>query len=70
MRRIKRTTANLPADLLKDATETTGKGITETLIEGLELVKRSSAYYRLKALQGKIKLKIDLDVSRERTRRR
>ena len=41
MQRTKRTTANLPADLLREATETTGKGITATLIEGLFLVKRS-----------------------------
>ena len=69
MKRIKRTTANLPADLLREATEATGKGITETLITGLELVRRSRAYYKLKALHGKVHLKIDLDVSRERTRR-
>jgi len=69
MNRIKRTTANLPAELLRDATRTTGKGITETLIEGLELVKRSSAYYKAKALHGRFRLKIDLDTSRERNRR-
>jgi hypothetical protein len=69
MARIKRTTANLPEELLKEATAATGKGITETLIEGLRLVKRSSAYYKAKALQGRLHLKIDLDTSRERARR-
>ena len=68
MNRIKRTTANLPAELLNEATRATGKGITETIIEGLKLVKRSQAYYKLKALQGRLYLKIDLDASRERTR--
>jgi hypothetical protein len=69
MDRIKRTTANLPADLLDDATRLTGKGITETLIEGLRLVKRTGAYNKAQAMRGKLKLKINLDVSRERRHR-
>lgn len=69
MIRIKRTTANLPADLLDRATAATGKSITETLIEGLKLVERASAFEKFEALRGKIKLDIDLDTSRERRRR-
>jgi len=68
MNKTRRTTANLPADLLEEATRITGKGITETLIEGLRLVKRSSAYEKAMALRGKIKLDIDLDEARERNR--
>ena len=66
---VKRVTANLPQDLLEGAMEVTGKGITETLIEGLERVRRSRAYEKAMALKGKIKLDIDLDESRERRRR-
>jgi len=67
MNRIKRTTANLPADLLAQASTITGKGITETLIEGLRLIKRTSAFEKAQALRGKVKFDIDLDLSRERT---
>jgi hypothetical protein len=49
--------------------EVTGKGITETLVEGLRLVRRARAYEKAMALRGKVNLSIDLDVSRERRRR-
>lgn len=65
----RRVTANLPGDLLDDAMEVTGKGITETLVTGLDLVRRTRAYRTAMALRGKIELKIDLDESRERPRR-
>jgi hypothetical protein len=65
----KRITANLPSDLLRDAMEVTGKGITETIVEGLQRVRRSRAYERAMALRGKIHLDVDLDTSRERNRR-
>jgi hypothetical protein len=65
----KRITANLPEALLDEATAVTGKGITETLIAGLELVRRSRAHAKAAALRGRIKLDIDLDASRERDRR-
>lgn len=48
----------------------TGKGITETLVAGLQLVRRSGAYQKAMSLRGKLKLEIDLDESRERPRRR
>jgi hypothetical protein len=62
----KRITANLPFDLLRESTRLTRKGITETLIYGLELIKRASAYKKAQALKGKLKLSLDLDSSRER----
>ena len=62
----KRVTANLPADLLQAAMAVTGKGITETLVEGLELVRRSGAFKKAMRLQGKIQLDVDLEESRER----
>jgi hypothetical protein len=69
MNKIKRTTANLPEDLLGEAMKVTKKGITETLIDGLRLIKRSAAYEKAQALKGKLHLQVDLDVSRERHRR-
>jgi len=49
--------------------EVTGKGITETLVEGLHLVRRARAYEKAMALRGTVKLSIDLGASRERRRR-
>lgn len=66
MDKIRRVTANLPQDLLKEATLVTKAGITDTLIQGLKMLKRSAAYDRAQALRGKLKLNVDLDVSRER----
>ena len=69
MGRIRRITANLPGELLDDAMRATGKGITETLTQGLRLVRRSRAYEKARALRGKVHLEIDLEASRERRRR-
>lgn len=69
MARTRRVTANLPADLLKEATEATGKGITDTLTAGLELVRRRKALEKAAQLKGKLVLEIDLATSRERARR-
>ncbi len=69
MTQIKRITANLPEDLLQDAIQVTGKGITDTLIEGLRMVRRARAYEKALALRGKINVKIDLEESRERRHR-
>ena len=66
--KIKRITANIPDDLIREATQVTQKGITETLIDGLKLIKRSRAFEKARALKGKLDLKIDLELSRERHR--
>lgn len=65
----KRITANIPSDLLKEAQEATGLGITETLVKGLYLVKKSRAYEKGMNLKGKFNLKLNLDQLRERSYR-
>jgi hypothetical protein len=65
----RRVTANLPADLLQEAMAVTGKGLTETLIEGLKLVRRRGAFKKAMRLHGKIQLEVDLEESRQRRRR-
>lgn len=70
MTAIKRITANLPEELLEEALAMTGKGITETLIEGLELVRRAHAFETAMSLRGKVKLDIDLEELRDRAGRR
>ena len=62
-------TANLPVELLDDACRATGKGITETLVAGLTLVKRTTAARKAARLRGRLHLDVDLGVSRERPRR-
>ena len=69
MEAVKRITANLPQDLLENAMATTGKGITETLVEGLRLVQRRRAYEKAMRLRGKLRLEVDLEESRERAGR-
>jgi hypothetical protein len=54
MAMARRVTANLPGDLLDDAMDVTGKGITETLVTGLQLVRRTRAYRKAMALRGKV----------------
>lgn len=49
--------------------QVTGKGITETLIEGLEQVQRRRFYERALALRGKLRLSIDLEETRGRRHR-
>jgi hypothetical protein len=66
MTNVKRITANLPEELLAEAMETTGSGITDTLVEGLRLVRQTGAYRKAMALKGAIQLDVDLEESRER----
>jgi hypothetical protein len=66
---LRRITANLPGDLLEEAMQASGKGVTETLKEGLRLVKHTRAHRKALRLKGKIRLDVDLEGSRERRRR-
>ena len=66
MSETRRVTANLPTDLLEAAMEVTGRGITETIVEGLTQVRRRRFYERAMALRGKLKLDIDTDKTRGR----
>jgi len=67
--KIRRVTSNLPADLLEEACRVSGAGVTETLTQGLCLVKRGAALTKASRLRGRLKLDVDLRVSRERPRR-
>lgn len=69
MNDTRRVTANLPVALLDTACRVTGRGITETLIAGLSLVKRTAAAGKAARLRGRLHIDVDLEVSRERARR-
>ena len=57
--KTRRITANLPVSLLQRAQTISGLGITETLIQGLELVLQKSSLESIQSLKGKIKLQED-----------
>ena len=61
---VKKITANIPAALLDRAQRSTGLGITETLVAGLEELERSKKRSALRLLRGKIRIDIDLDKTR------
>lgn len=65
----RRVTANLPNDVLDDALRATGKGITETLVAGLERLARLRGQQEVLALRGTMQLDVDLEASRGRRRR-
>lgn len=65
----KRLTLNLPHQLLKEAQKVTGKNMTDTIISGLEILKRIRGYdLAMKLRAGRLNLNIDLKTSRERHR--
>lgn len=60
----KKITANLPAKLLERAQNTTGLGITETLVAALEELDRTRKRSALRLLRGKINIDLDLKKTR------
>lgn len=64
---VKRITANLPEELLEQASKITGQGITETLTAGLMMIRRAHAFEKALALRGKINLDLNMDDVRERS---
>ncbi|MDO8644395.1 MAG: hypothetical protein Q7S00_05460 [bacterium] len=69
METAKKITTNIPEKLLKEAQAVTKAGITETLVEGLKILKRFRAWKKFQSLKGTLHLQIDLDQARERSRR-
>lgn len=57
---LKKVTVVLPAELLRKAQRSSGRGITPTIRAGLELVAAGQAYAGLRRLRGKLKLRIDM----------
>ena len=59
-RRLRKVTVNVPVETLENATRITGKGVTPTIIEGLEELERRSKRSALRALRGKVRFELDL----------
>ena len=63
-RAAKKITLNVPEDLLLDAQKMTGLGITETVVLGLEELRRRKKRHALLALRGKVDFDLDLTKTR------
>ena len=57
---VQKITVHVDRDLLKKARDRTGKGVTATIREALELVAAGEVYDRLRALRGKVAFSLDL----------
>lgn len=62
---MRKITAILPDDLLKTAQRNSGDGLTQTLRKALESYNHRQWSRRMLALEGKVKLELDLDELRE-----
>ena len=56
MDKQRKVTVHIPKELLLRAQQSSGKGITETVRQGLSLVAAGRAYDELLKLRGKVKL--------------
>ena len=65
MAEVRKITVEVPSDLLEGAIASTGKGITQTVRRGLELVAAGRAYEDLRRLRGKVRLGVELEALRE-----
>ncbi len=64
VRRLRKVTVNIPAGTLETATRITGKGITPTIIEGLQELERRAKRSALRSLRGKVRFELDLAETR------
>jgi hypothetical protein len=62
--RVRKITVNVPVRVLENAVKVTGKGVTLTVIEGLEGLDRRAKRPALRALRGKVRLELDLEGTR------
>lgn len=54
MEALRKITVEVPQELIDRAQGASGKGITQTVRTGLQLVAASNAYARLRQLRGKV----------------
>ena len=62
--RTRKITVNVPVRVLENAVKVTGKGVTSTVIEGLEELDRRAKRSALRALRGKVRFELDLEDTR------
>jgi len=52
---VRKITVEIPEELLEKAQQASGKGITQTVRTGLQLVAASQAYDDLRQMRGKVR---------------
>jgi hypothetical protein len=62
--RTRKITVNVPARVLDNAVKVTGKGVTLTVIEGLEELDRRAKRSALRALRGRVRFELNLEDTR------
>lgn len=62
---IQKITVHVDQTLLQRARKRTGKGVGDTIRQGLTLVVAGAAYQMLRALRGRVKFSVDLRTLRE-----
>jgi hypothetical protein len=62
--RVRKITVNVPTHILDSAVRITGKGVTSTVIEGLQEIERRAKRSALRALRGKVRFELDLEEAR------
>jgi hypothetical protein len=58
-------TVHVDQSLLRRARKRTGKGVSDTIRQGLTLVAAGAAYEKLRALRGRVKFSLDVRALRE-----
>ena len=61
MSAARKITVEIPPELLKKAQQASGKGITQTVRAGLELIAASRAYDRLLKMRGRVRFSRTLE---------
>lgn len=64
MSAVRKITVVVPADVLEEATRVTGKGVTATVIEGLDELRKREQRSALRRLKGKVRFELDLEETR------
>jgi hypothetical protein len=57
-------TVSLPTATLRRARTITGRGVTSTILAGLEALERQARRSALRALRGRVRFDLDLDRTR------
>lgn len=65
MGEMRKITVEVPSELLEQAIEFTGEGVSETVREGLRRLNAIRAQHEFRKLRGTLKPTIDLDELRE-----
>lgn len=64
MSAARKITVVVPGDLLEGATRITGKGVTATVIEGLDELRKREQRSALRRLKGRVRFSLDLGKTR------